>query len=74
MKRLLLCLAVLLPIGAALALFSALRASPDPRPAAERLDDLAGDPLPLLRSLPCVAQVRRSGSTNPTARIVHLLD
>jgi hypothetical protein len=74
MKRLLLPLAVLLVAGIALAAFLAFRSFLDTRPPADRLDDLAGDPLPLLRSLPWVAQVSRSGSTNPTARIVHLLD
>jgi hypothetical protein len=74
MQRLLLPSTVFLAIGAALAVLSAPRASPDPRPVAERLDDLAADTLPLVRSLPGVAQVRRSDPTNPAARIVHLLD
>jgi hypothetical protein len=73
MKRLL-PLAILLLIGAGLAVFSALQAFPDPRPAAERLDDLAGNPVSLLRSLPGVAEVWRSGSISPTVRIVHLQD
>jgi hypothetical protein len=74
MNRLLLSLLSLLAITGSTAILWNLQASSDPRPPAERLDDLASDPLPLLRSLPCVAHVQRAGSLTPTARIVHILN